>query len=902
MDAELALIQKAREQAEHARAARGDGGSSAATADALHPRFGGEIANYALTRELHRGGQGVVYLARQHSTDRDVAIKVMREGPFAGPSERVRFEQEVRLLAELRHPNIVAIHDSGQSAGFYYFVMDYIEGESLDEYISSRRPSVRDTLTLFMRICDAVNAAHLRGVMHRDLKPGNIRIDDDGAPHVLDFGLAKRSDDASRAAAVTQTGQFVGSLPWSSPEQAEGRSTIDIRSDVYSIGVMLYHAMTGRFPYDVSGGMRDALDNIARTDPVRPRLIRSGIDDEVETIILKCLSKSPDRRYMSAGELARDMQRYLSGAPIDAKRDSAAYMLRKTLRRYRAPIAVTAGFFVVVTVGLIVTVQFWRQALADRAKAESSSERFSREAAKTAAVNRFLDRMLASADPFGARTGDVPVRDVLDAAASEIDKGAYAGQPEVEAALRSTIGRSYRGLGAYALARRQFERALALRRGLENGSDAEVADSLHDLGRLDVETYSTRKAEATLREALELRIALFGDQSHEVQDTRYWLARLAFIKGRIEETDELCRTIIECDLPPTDEHDTTLVDAMHLYASSFNYAGDVKRMRYWAERALERQRMRFGPDHPHVAAGMIELSKVAQAEENRNEMIALYDEALRIREASLGPDHPDTLGSYQTVGRVCLVEGRFDEAETYLRRSLEGRRAVFGEYHSTVGSVVNDMVLVMIGTNRLDEAERLAGENLRICRKVYGELASDVVGANARLATIHMMRGDVSGARPYSERALAILDEKPAWDRTKRPWALSTHAWVQLESGELESAEQNARDALAQYNDIKQPSVRMDGMATCRCVLGACLTQTGRFDEAAVVLQQAYDWFTQAPPLSEFDRRLTAQHLIELHTALGDDAAADQWRERLTRDALTAATPTATPASNPIRP
>src|SRR4029079_10079841 len=262
--------------------------------------------------EIHRGGQGVVYQAIQKNTKRKVAIKVMREGPFAGAKDKVRFEREVQILGSLNHPHIVAIHDSGLAAGNFYFVMDYISGQPLDLYMSSGKRSIDETLRLFIKIGQAVTAAHLRGIIHRDLKPRNIRIDQNGEPHILDFGLAEIATaevmGESRPQVMTIPGQFVGSLPWASPEQAEGTpDKIDVRTDVYSLGVVLYEMLTGKFPYEVVGNMRDVLDNILRAEPARPSTVRRQINDEVETIVLKCLAKDRDRRYQSARELARDI-------------------------------------------------------------------------------------------------------------------------------------------------------------------------------------------------------------------------------------------------------------------------------------------------------------------------------------------------------------------------------------------------------------------------------------------------------------------------------------------------------------------------------------------------------------------------------------------------------------------
>ncbi|MBP7937723.1 MAG: protein kinase [Phycisphaerae bacterium] len=335
------------------------------------------IPGYSIIREIHRGGQGVVYEAVQKTTRRKVAIKVMREGPFASRQDKTRFEREVHVLAALKHPNIVAIHESGTAAGSFYFVMDYISGQPPDACMAAGRRGVRETLVLFQKICEAVNAAHLHGVIHRDLKPSNIRIDTDGEPQILDFGLAKvaAGEAAGESPMMTVTGQFVGSLPWASPEQAEGvPGKIDVRTDVYSLGVILYQMLTGRFPYDVVGNFREVLDRIITTPPVRPRLLCGDIDDEVETIVLKCLSKQRERRYQSAGELARDIGHYLAGDPIEAKRDSSWYVLRKNLRRYRAAVAVACGFVLVIALALIVSLFLLREVTVERGRAVQAKD------------------------------------------------------------------------------------------------------------------------------------------------------------------------------------------------------------------------------------------------------------------------------------------------------------------------------------------------------------------------------------------------------------------------------------------------------------------------------------------------------------------------------------------------
>ncbi len=312
------------------------------------------IAGFKVVRELRRGGQGVVFEAVQTSTGRRVAIKMMREGLFSGDRDAARFEREVRILGQLEHAGIVGILASGIRGGHFYYAMDFVEGRPLDQFAEGvgRRP--QEIMRVMEKVSDAVSAAHLRGIIHRDLKPANILVDDQGTPRILDFGLARIVSDGDRR--MTATGQFVGSMPWASPEQACGDpSKIDLRTDVYSLGVILYQALTGRFPYDVDVGPREALENIAHATPARPRSISSSIDVGAEAITLKCLSKEPERRYQSAGELSADIRRYLAGKPVLAHPPSFWYQARSVARRHRALVGGVLAVVLVLVLGLIGT-------------------------------------------------------------------------------------------------------------------------------------------------------------------------------------------------------------------------------------------------------------------------------------------------------------------------------------------------------------------------------------------------------------------------------------------------------------------------------------------------------------------------------------------------------------------
>jgi len=330
---------------------------AAATAP-VAPPLPTRIGSYVIHRRIGLGGMGIVYEAEQQTPRRLVAIKVVRSGPSADDYRVRLFQREAQILARLRHPAIAAVFEAGRAAdGQDFFAMELVQGLPLTEYVRKREIPRRDRLELFRKICDAIHYAHQRGVIHRDLKPSNVIVDTDGNPKVLDFGLARITDtDAAPMTTIADVGRLMGTLPYMSPEAARGTlDEIDVRSDIYSLGVMFYELLTDELPCRVRlTALPDAIRVICETPPRRPGSIDRSIAGDLETIAMKALEKERGRRYQSAAAFGEDIERFLADQPILARPSGGLYHLRKWLVRHRLIVLPAAA-----SVLLVILASLW---------------------------------------------------------------------------------------------------------------------------------------------------------------------------------------------------------------------------------------------------------------------------------------------------------------------------------------------------------------------------------------------------------------------------------------------------------------------------------------------------------------------------------------------------------------
>jgi len=810
------------------------------------------IGPYRIERVLGRGGFGVVYLAHQlDPVRRKVALKVVKRGMDTEQVVR-RFRAEQQALALLDHPGVAKVYDAGATPdGRPYFAMEYVPGVPITEYCDTHRLSTDARLALFLGVCAAVQHAHQKGILHRDLKPANIlvRVREDGpVPVVIDFGLAKAIHvPLLDEAPATRPDHFVGTPEFASPEQLRSDGLdVDTRADVYSLGVVLYHLLTGELPLAARGRGRHAYFDLqrlvcevepappsqrvsssersgesARLRQTDPLSLTRALRGDIDRIVLKALDKDRTRRYASASELGADIERHLAHEPVLAAGRDTLYTLRKFVRRHRAMVGAGVALLVSLTAGLVGSALGWRRAL----RAEAAARE---ELSVSRAIDDHLTRVLSGADPWAAgdaeRGRETRVVDVLALASREAARS-FAALPRVEAEVRRTIGQNLHLLGQLSEAESELRRALEL--------------SLRELGPDDERTVRTRSALAnTLRaggQAAEAerhgREVLAWYRAHQpanesaILHEEQNLATLAWMQGRVDEAEASMREL------------------------------------------AARCRRELGPEHRQTLEALYDLASLGYGKGEIDEAVELLEEVHATTLRVHGARHPGTIDAAVGLGGVLVVAGRRDEAERLLTEALAESELVHGERHPVTLTALNNLGELLKRKGELERARELLARAVAIGSEVRGARHSATLDARLNLALLDRMAGDLPGA----ERQLAELweagQEVYGADQPQAMVYASQLATTWTELGRFEQAEALLRRVVAVHEAASGPNAAPTLAA--RNDLGYLLVRSDRLDEARAVLEDALA--RGRASLTPGDRRVldSLEVLRGLHEAAG---------------------------------
>lgn len=814
---------------------------------------------FQLIRKLGEGGMGQVWLAEQTSpVRRQVALKLIRAGMY-DESVVQRFQSERQALAIMEHPAIAKVFDAGTTPqGQPYFVMEYVPGLPITEYCDEKKLTIGKRLELFIQACEGVQHAHQKAIIHRDLKPANIlvvEVDGKPVPRIIDFGLAKASTSKVEGQTVfTQLGHFVGTPGYMSPEQADPNvKDVDTRTDVYSLGVVLYVLLAGSEPFDGKPGWKQPLDELIRrlreeeppspSDKVssdrdtssaaaeargtEPKQLVSLLRGDLDWITMKALEKDRARRYGTTSGLAADIRQYLNHEAIVARPASTGYRLQKYVRRHRISVAVAAGLVMLLAAfSVLQAVQLLR--------ITRERDRANRERDRATRITDFMTDMFKVSDPNEARGNSVTAREILDKASSDMGKG-LAQDPEVQSQMMEVMARTYTNLGLYTRAHELAKSAFDSRTRLLGPDDPKTLESMTQLGWILSRQGHYPEAEKMEREALAGERRVLGPENPLALETTDNLSSTLEEQGHFDDVEKPERDVIEAATRTLGPESVQALRARSILGMALYNLGRYVEAEQEYRQLVDADRRVRGPEHPETLRAMDNLADTFYMQGRVVEAEPLYRELLATERRVLGTDHPYTATTIGNLEGVLSAEGQWAEAEKLAREALAVQTRVRGPEHNRTLLAKSDLAGLLSKEGHIREAEQLEREALEVSARVHGPEHPGTLLAQSNLAEILIKEGRYAEGERIARETFAVET------RTLGPQSVYTLATLQqlgmalAYSHRYDEASKLFRDAIEKGSSSKGQGDQFTAWYEFACVAVAA----DRSNEALQYLREA---------------------------------------------------------------